>query len=781
MRHDFRALPRIKNFETTLRQLAEHISTRRLSPADQQLLKTFLAALPVSNAPLETRKKALMVCLQIVSTPKKSKIVKPAPSVSAPIQQLPGVGPKIAPLLIERGLRTVGDLLRFLPRRYEFRQAAPALRNLQEGEHYIVEGEVVAVGRRNLRGRAPQIEVAISDTTGVLRLCWFRAPTPQFFERFHRGTRLRARGQVKRFRGALQMVHPEVQFVEAESAASQDEMVPIYPEISPIKPGTLRKLIAQALKSVDELVDVVPATWRTLRKLPPLREAVTFLHHVPPTCDAQQLNDFATPWQRRLVYEELLVLQLAVLQNRLAVKKRSAMALRSSQAIVELAQQLFSFELTAAQRRVLNEIESDLRLSSPMHRLLQGDVGSGKTAVALTSAYSIMQRGHQVVLMAPTEILAEQHARSALAAFTKHGYEVGLLTGSISASERRTLLNKLADGSVQCVVGTHALIQDDVKFCRLHLAIIDEQHRFGVLQRAKLSELARSTAGHDPHVLVMTATPIPRTLAMTLYGDLDVSILDELPPGRTPIVTRVIHSKQRLDVYARVQRMVAAKRQAYVVVPLVEGSDKEGMEGVRAVTSVEAELRGGIFRDLRVGLLHGRMTGDDKDHVMQQFASGALDVLVATTVIEVGIDVPNASVMVIEHAERFGLSQLHQLRGRIGRGSAASECFLLASDALSDDAIARLRIMEQTNDGFKIAEEDLKLRGPGDFIGTRQAGLPFLSLADLTRDYQVLEWARADAKNILKEDAGLQKPENRRLYDAVMVSWREKLELARVG
>jgi ATP-dependent DNA helicase RecG len=416
-----------------------------------------------------------------------------------------------------------------------------------------------------------------------------------------------------------------------------------------------------------------------------------------------------------------------------------------------------------------------------MSRLLQGDVGSGKTAVAVAACAAVAQAGHQAAIMAPTEILAEQHARVALETLSAAGFRVGLLTGNVAGSERRRILEDLAVGRIQVIVGTHALIQEEVHFARLALGIVDEQHRFGVRQRARIVELGREGLGRTPHMLVMTATPIPRTLALTVYGDLDLSLLDELPPGRTPVATRLFGDKQREQAYSRVRTEVERGRQAYVVFPLVEGSDAEGLERIRDATSSAEALANGPLAGLTVGLLHGRMGGDEKDATMRRFIAGEIQVLVSTTVIEVGIDVPNATVMVIEHAERFGLSQLHQLRGRVGRGEHESVCLLLSHYTPSEDAWRRLKVMEKTNDGFLIAEEDLAIRGPGDFLGTRQSGMPLLAVANLARDQRILQQAREDAADLLNRDPDLEAEEHRALRGSVATAWQERLALAQIG
>ncbi len=712
----------------------------------------------------------------------------PVAGLDAPVQYVKGVGPKLGSLLEGRGLRSVRELLFFFPRRYEDRRAVRAIRDLLPDRSATFEGQVLVKSGRGFRGKR-SLELVVGDESGVVQLRWFRVPGPTFADRFAKGQRVRVSGLVKAFRGRLQMVHPEVTLLDgrADNQAAdelpelEDALVPVYPEIEQLRPAHLRRIIDHALPAAHRLEDLLPEDLRRRHGLPELADAVASLHRPPAGTPQEQLDGAQTPWHRRLIYEELLLLELAVLQRKGKVQREPGRAIPLASPLWESAGGLLPFTLTAAQGRALSEVEADLRRDVPMQRLLQGDVGSGKTAVALTAAAAVARAGLQAAIMAPTEILAEQHARTAERTLSPAGFRVELLTGHTGAADRRRLLAALAAGEVHVLIGTHALIQDDVGFSALALCIVDEQHRFGVLQRAALLARGRAGLGATPHMLVMTATPIPRTLALTVYGDLDVSVIDELPPGRTPVRTQLFRDKQRAQVYQRVRQAVLGGRQAYVVFPLVEESEGEGMEGIRDATSAAEELSQGPLHGLSVALLHGRMAPDEKDAVMRAFAKGEVQVLVATTVIEVGIDVPNASVMVIEHAERFGLSQLHQLRGRVGRGAAQSECLLLARYAPSEEAWARLAIMEQTTDGFRIAEEDLKIRGPGDFLGTRQSGLPLFTVANLMRDQRLLMLARADAEALLAADPTLGAAENQGLVKLLAQRAAFGLTLARIG
>lgn len=696
------------------------------------------------------------------------------------VRSIRGVGPRLAGLLAGRHVESIRDLLLMLPRRYEDRRIGVKIAQLEPGDAAVVEGEVVVRSSQRARGRQ-RLEVVVDDGSGRLRLVWFRLPHPGFGDRFGRGVRLRAAGTLSDFRGHKQMVHPEVSDSGLECEHPAGGVLPVYSELEGLKPTTWRKIMSQALSTVASIDDPLPLSLRRKNDLSSLAEALVALHAPPTDASASRLNAFDTTWQRRLIYGELLMVQLAVLRRRQRVREEPGLALRFDTSAERLAATLFPFPLTAAQSRVLADIEDDLSRDRPMQRLVQGDVGSGKTAVALTAMVAAARCGVQAALIAPTEILAEQHARQALKVLPQAGVRLGVLTGSLGASEKRRVLARLAEGAIDVVVGTHAVIQERVRFRRLALGIVDEQHRFGVMQRARLVEQGQEGWGASPHMLVMTATPIPRTLALTVYGDLDVSVIDELPPGRIPVRTFLRRGAERGDVYRVLRQVIDSGQQGYVVFPLVEESDKEGMDRLRDATSAADELAEGPLRGARIGLLHGRMSGDEKDRIMRAFGAHQLDVLVSTTVIEVGVDVPRATVMVIENAERFGLSQLHQLRGRVGRGAEASQCFLLSSPGSSEEALRRLEVMVQHHDGFRIAEKDLSIRGPGDFLGTRQSGLPFLSFADLSRDREVLERARRDAEDLLNDDPALASAEHAGLREELASTWNERVEWLRGG
>lgn len=746
-------------------------------PQKSSLKKLAPKKTPPKNAPKKSSPKKAA----LVSGPAAPASASPVLELDQSIQFIKGVGPRVAERFATRGITTVEDLIRFLPRRYEDRRGGD-IANLEEGVHATVEGEIRAKSFRAFRGKRT-LDMTIDDGTGQLTLKWFRVPGQAFGDQFQRRCWVRVSGAVTRFRRQFQMVHPEIRSLEGRSDVDNvtDAMVPVYLDVDGMAPTQVRSVLSKALRSVDRMQEVLPERLCDERQLVSLAEAVASLHLPPPGTSLDALLARSTPWHRRLIYEELFVLQLVVQRRRLRGDTHDGLPLPLKEPLAELAQSMFGFPLTGAQARVLGEIGEDLGSTMPMHRLLQGDVGSGKTAVAMAAAAGCALAGFQAAVMAPTELLAEQHARVALDTLSPLGISVVVLTGALSAAARREALTQIETGVAQVVVGTHAVIQESVRFHALALGIVDEQHRFGVMQRARFVEQGRESTGKAPHILVMTATPIPRTLALTVYGDLDLSIIDELPPGRTPIKTVLYKDTLREQVYGRVRDAVREGRQAYVVLPLVEESDKEGMDAIRDATTTAEELSGGWLHGLEVGLLHGRMAADEKDEVMRAFAEGSVQVLVATTVIEVGIDVPNATVMVVEHAERFGLSQLHQLRGRVGRGAHRSECLLVSKHTPSEDAWRRLSIMEQTTDGFKIAEEDLAIRGPGDFVGTRQSGLPALLLANLVRDQEILLQARDDAIDVLGRDSELEAPEHFGLRKLLEKGWDNRLELAQIG
>jgi ATP-dependent DNA helicase RecG len=650
-----------------------------------------------------------------------------------PVTSLRGVGPALAATLERLGLRTVQDVLFHLPLRYEDRTRVVPIGTLRAGDRAVIEGEIQLAELVFRRRRALLCRVA--DGSGFLTLRFFHFSAAQQ-EGLTRGTRLRCFGEVRPGPAGLEIVHPEYRKITpGATEAATESLTPVYPATEGVQQGRMRALTSLALAQLagGGLRDWVAPDVLGQAGLPPLESALRLVHRPPPDADIESLNAGRHPAQRRLAFEELLAHQISLRLLRAAADRDEAWPLPRRTDLVDRCLAQLPFRLTAAQRRVWNEVSVDLERRHPMMRLVQGDVGSGKTVVAALAALRAVEHGAQAAVMAPTELLAEQHARNFSGWLDPLGVRVGLFKGRLTGKARAALAQDLASGAVQVAVGTHALFQEGVDFARLALVIVDEQHRFGVHQRMQLREKGRAD-GRYPHQLVMTATPIPRTLAMTAYADLDVSIIDELPPGRTPVRTVVLPDARRDEVVARIDAACRAGRQAYWVCPLIDESD-----AVRHQAAEEtAAALSAALPDVRVGLVHGRMPGTRKDAVMGAFKRGELDLLVATTVIEVGVDVPNASLMVIENAERMGLAQLHQLRGRVGRGTVESTCVLLYAPPLAPVARERLAVLRDTNDGFEVARRDLELRGPGELLGTRQTGLMQLKVAELVRDSDLL-------------------------------------------
>ncbi|MFC3655137.1 ATP-dependent DNA helicase RecG [Xanthomonas hyacinthi] len=698
------------------------------------------------------------------------RVQVPAPALSAageaPLSALPGVGPKLAEKFAARGLLTLQDLWLHLPLRYEDRTRLTPVAALQPGIPAQVEVRVEAVDR-GFRYR-PMLRVAVADDsrgTLVLRFFQFRAAQ---VAQFAVGARLRAFGTPKPGQHGLEIVHPSYQILGGDDIAGLDDSLdPVYPAVEGIGPATLRKLIGQALDRLpDEAsLELLPAAMLAELGLPSLRSALLIAHRPPPQADLGALAAGLHPAQQRLALEELLAHHLSLRRQRIALQRQRSPSLRGRGLLAKRLQQSLPFQLTGAQQRVFAQIRADLEKPSPMLRLVQGDVGSGKTVVAALAAMLAVDKGKQAALAAPTELLAEQHLANLRAWLEPLGIRVAWLAGKVTGKARAAVLAQIASGEAQVVVGTHALMQAAVAFHDLALAIVDEQHRFGVHQRLALRDKGASGAG-VPHQLVMTATPIPRTLAMAAYADLDVSAIDELPPGRTPVQTIVLSAERRPELVQRIRVACAEGRQAYWVCTLIdeteEGDKPAPGPGAGAGNRIDASAAQATFEalsaqlpELKVGLVHGRMKGAEKQAAMRAFKQGEIDLLVATTVIEVGVDVPNASLMIIENAERLGLAQLHQLRGRVGRGAAASSCVLMYQAPLSAMARQRLQTMRQTSDGFVIAEKDLELRGPGELLGTRQTGLAVFRVADLARDAGLLPRVHALAERLLAESPGL--------------------------
>jgi ATP-dependent DNA helicase RecG len=697
------------------------------------------------------------------------------------VKYLRGVGPQRAAVLEERGIATVGDLLSYLPFRYEDRIRFTPIAEIVPGQVHTILAEVTGGGGSTVRfrrGRGAVFHLVVRDKTGMLYVRFFHGAYLQGKLKEAQRLVLHGKVEIDPYRpGRLEMVNPQMETVSGgdETPADSTEMgriVPVYEAMGGISSRMLRRIIYGVLLNFDgNMPDPLPQELRERYRFPTRRESLMYAHFPPKVENLDLLNSFRSPAQVRLIFEEFFYYQLALALRRQREHHRAGVAMHVREdKIREALKRILPFKPTAAQKRVLAEIAGDMEKPYPMHRLLEGDVGSGKTIVALEAATIAIENGCQVALMAPTEILAAQHFISAKRIFGPAGYRVELITGGRAKAERELAALRAQVGQTQLVVGTHALIEEGVKFEKLGLVIVDEQHRFGVLQRKRLIE-----KGASPHVLVMTATPIPRTLALTLYGDLDISVIDELPPGRTPIETRWAADTQLAGVWEFLRREVARGRQAYVIYPVIEESKQE----LKAATAEYERLAKSVFPKLGVGLLHGRLKNEEKESVMEQFRRGDLNVLVATTVIEVGVDVPNATAMVIEHADRFGLAQLHQLRGRIGRGTEKSHCILVAPRTIAGEARERIETMVATSNGFEIAERDLKQRGPGEFFGTRQHGDAAFSFAQPLRDREILELARREAF-ALAENSDKAKEVAGKL-EAVNPAWQRRYQLASVG
>ncbi|MES2353923.1 MAG: ATP-dependent DNA helicase RecG [Pseudomonadota bacterium] len=662
----------------------------------------------------------------------------------------PKFTPAIAEKLAKLGIRQASDLILHLPLRFEDETHITPIADARQGAPVHVEGEVVNAEIK-FRPRR-QLVAQIEDGSGIL-VVRFLNFYPSQTKQFKAGTRMRLLGEVREGFFGAEMVHPRYR-VTSEDTPLPEALTPVYPTTAGLSQTTLRKLISQALTHAD-LSDTLPDTLIAKLKLDSFSAAVKFLHNPPPDVSQQALDTRTHPAWQRLKFDELLAQQISMrLHYRNRLKHRAPALATIGRLSADFLQSL-PFPLTSAQRRCVAEISTDLAKTHPMQRLLQGDVGSGKTVVAALAAMQAIESGYQATLMAPTEILAEQHFRKLSALLEPQGVTVTWLTGSLKKKEKRAALEALASGTTQLAIGTHALFQEDVIFAKLGLAIVDEQHRFGVAQRLALrmkgsvsaNEAASTNARTEPHQLMMSATPIPRTLSMSYYADLDVSVIDELPPGRTPVVTKLVADTRRDDVIARIRDACLSGSQAYWVCPLIEES-----EVLQLQTAIDTfETIRATFTDLNVGLIHGRMKTDEKAEVMARFVANEIQLLVATTVIEVGVDVSNASLMVIEHAERMGLSQLHQLRGRVGRGSIDSVCILLYQTPLSEMARARLKVIYESTDGFEIARADLQLRGPGEFLGSKQSGMPMLKFADIDADIELLESARDATEWLIRE------------------------------
>jgi ATP-dependent DNA helicase RecG len=697
--------------------------------------------------------------------------------LTTPLTYVKGVGPARAAMLEAKGLSVVEDLLAYVPFRYEDRSNLKSIAQLAPGEMATVIADVRAAKLAGFKRRSLGLfEARFTDSSrAILVGKWFHGG--YLANVLTDGMRVALFGKVEfdSYSGELTMLHPEFEILsgdddEGEANLHTGRIVPIYEAVSKLTTRMLRGLIHRILRSMEPVEDHLPALIRQRLKLPDRWTALRRTHFPPPEGDLRLLNQFRAPEQVRLIFEEFFWLECGIALKRSDARALPGIAFEINDRVREKVKAMLPFKPTGAQKRVIQQIADDMKAPRPMHRLLQGDVGSGKTIVAAEAAVIAIENGYQVSVLAPTEILAAQHAFYFKQILSKLGYVVVLLTGSFTSREKGQLKKLVAEGLAQVAIGTHALLEKDVEFKKLGLAIIDEQHRFGVLQRLRLIE-----KGITPDVLVMTATPIPRTLAMTLYGDLDVSLIDELPPGRKPIITKHATADRVEQVYSFLKRQIDEGRQAYVVYPVIEESETQAM---KAAQKMYEHLSREVFPQVAVGLMHGRLSGDEKEGVMKAFKDGSTKILVSTTVIEVGVDVPNATVMLVEQAERFGLAQLHQLRGRVGRGAAQSYC-VLVTEKMNDTARERIRTLVESTDGFYISEMDLKLRGPGEFFGTKQSGLPSLRVANILRDTEILEIARREATGFIEHPPAPE--ELQRAIRYIRDHWQRRYGLVTVG
>lgn len=695
-----------------------------------------------------------------------------------------GVGPRMLPKLEKLGLKTVEDALYHLPLRYEDRRQLKSISQLRAGQQEVFVGRVLAAGEaKTARTRKQIYEIIVGDDSGQISLKWFRYRKPWLQKLFPIGQKSVFIGEVKQYGATREIYHPDaeplpegvdpMQLLESDPL-NFGRILPVYPLTEGLSQKQSRKiwfpLVADHARFV---VSQIPTDILQRHKLMPLTDALLQAHWPDKQTDLFALQQGRDQARSSLVFDEFFYLELGLLLKRQGIQLEEGFAFKVEHRYTIPLNKMLPFKLTEAQRRVLGEIKQDMMSAHPMNRLLQGDVGSGKTLVALMAALIAIENDAQVAIVAPTEILAEQHFATFHGWLEQLGLRSLLLQGSMKASDKKVALEKIATGEVDLVVGTHAILQEGVEFKRLGLGIVDEQHRFGVKQRSILKH-----KGCNPDILVMTATPIPRTLSLTLYGDLSISVIDQLPPGRKPVTTQIYSGWQRSKAYAQIREELEQGRQAYIVYPLVEESEKSDLQ---AATEAATQLANEVFPQARIGLLHGRLKAAEKDLVMSAFRRKELDLLVATTVIEVGVDVPNATVMMIEHADRFGLAQLHQLRGRVGRGADKSHCLLVPSEHYSEDARKRLQVMVETEDGFRIAETDLEIRGPGEFLGTRQAGLPDFRVANLLRDARILETARQEALDYLEKTDMLNDPAANQVKAELLRRWGGRLELAGIG
>jgi ATP-dependent DNA helicase RecG len=797
-RESFKHLPLIKDLEGVMKNFLHQLQRAMIDygimiHGDMMVMELFSglesAMRGFDSDSLENKKKRIEKAIHLLNKLKGKITITPIAGsginsdhiflekLSSPVQFVKGVGPKIAHLLEKKGIKTIEDLLYFIPRRYEDRRVIKSIPSTIIGKKETVVGKVIKSEMR-LYGKKRTYEVAIDDGHGILTAKWFRGNQAYLKKTFKQGKHVIMTGEVSGYLLGKDMIHPDYEILDYDYDPKNmlhfGRVVPIYSETEGLHQKYLRRIIMEVIDEYSKYVlSPLPEEVCRIRHLENIIDSIRYIHFPGFNEDIEIFNAMRSAAHKRLIYDEFFFFELGMALKRKGNMLENGIAFNTGGAMVNTFYRTLSFLLTQAQRRVIGEIEEDMKKPFSMNRLLQGDVGCGKTVVAMVAMITACENGYQSAMMAPTEILVEQHYARIREWTEKLGLRVAVMTSNLKASERKIIFEKIMSNDIHIIIGTHALIQEDVSFKNLGLVIIDEQHRFGVIQRATLR-----TKGIHPDVLVMTATPIPRTLAMTVYGDLDISIIDEMPPGRKEIRTKVFYEQNRNKVYEITRKELIKGNQIFIVYPLVEESENLDLKDA---TRMAEHLQKDIFPEFRVGLIHGRMKGNVKDDIMADFLMKKVSILVSTTVIEVGIDIPQASLMIIEHAERFGLSQLHQLRGRVGRGDIPSYCILMVRHTGSEDSKKRLRVIEKTNDGFKIAEEDLAIRGPGEFMGTRQSGLPDFRIANIIRDTQLLSEAKMDAFSIIEKDPHLEIPEHRLMKEVLLRKWGGRLDLAKTG
>ncbi len=782
-KNSFSMLDQIKGLEELIPKLSDTAKSLSEKKHKDFFQKTSAMFSTYSSLSTELKKELILETLQSVNSLKNKhfeneKKLPPAPCppenmfeiLNTPVGKIRGIGSKTEALLQKKKIFTIEDLLYLIPRTYIDRRRIFKISQLRAGSYATVTGNVLSFSKSH-----KTFEMLVNDGTQTLTAKWFQS-SPKFInilkKKFPEGCSVMISGTVTQFRFRIEMCHPEIQLMTTDDDLRDRLLIlPVYPLTEGIHQKTLQRIMKTIVDDyIPQLSDYLHEGLKKTYGLESLGRSFSKVHFPDKSDKLIPLIEFTSPYHRRIVFDEFFFLQLGLALR----KKGKSIEKGISFSIPENKTSSFlntlPFSLTKAQKRVLSDIVSDMKKPSPMNRLLQGDVGSGKTIVSCIASLITFWNGFQSTIMAPTEILAEQHFKTVSKLVSYDGFTAVLLTSSLTKTKRQQALEQIRCGQADLIIGTHAVIQESVEFNKLGLAVIDEQHRFGVMQRGLIKK-----KGINPDILVMSATPIPRTLGLTVYGDLDISIIDEMPPGRKPVITKVVYENRRKDVYRVIREKLSRKNQAFIVYPIVEESEKLDLLDA---TRMAAHLQQDIFPEFKVGIVHGRMSQTDKDSVMKEFHCGNIDILVATTVIEVGIDVPNASVMIVEHAERFGLSQLHQLRGRVGRGQSESICILMASNKVSDDASKRLSVMAKTCNGFKIAEEDFNIRGPGEFLGTKQSGMPDFRVAHIGRDINILVESRKAAFELTEKDPSLTLPEHRLIREMLKKRWKDRFELA---